>query len=333
MRYLTILFVLLLAACAAPAAQTPTTTSAPSATPTPLATSSPLPSATRAPTATRTSLPTATTTATAQPTTATAAAAATPAAATARYDDEILEAIRKSAAADTYRLVITLAGSGKFGDISFPNSSQPTSLFDMEGAFSGADYEFMLKGFLASMLGAGPDGLRIIRADGVSYAHGPLTFIGAPEAVWYRLSVAQAALANPPVSAATTLNQIISSNPDFSGFSLGSGVDQNGQRCQSYNGDRGATIALLQSLAQSGLPATSAPENTSEAKSAIVICPDGYLHRLSLNISGTNPGASPQPFSYVLDVQIDDFNTAIDIQAPPNPQDLPSSPIQPAPKP
>lgn len=284
-----------LAGCA-PQALLPTPTPAPSATPAP--TPTPAPSATPAP----------------------------------DVAALLRAAIDRSARADTYRLEVALAGSGALGGAELGEAE--TELLSLSGEFAGERYRFTLKGFLAGFIGADPQrGLEAAQVDGVRYVRGPIGFIGAPDPVWYRLSGAQAALASPPIDAASSLGLLRDSGADFSGFTP-DGEDRVGdQRCAVYLGDRAATIELARSLAESGLPAADTGQ-IAAAESRLTVCPDGYLHRIETAFSGEQPGvggAPPAPYSYRLSVQLGDFDAAIALDAPADAVDLPGSPIDPRP--
>jgi hypothetical protein len=202
----------------------------------------------------------------------------------------------------------------------------------MSGEFAGESYRFALKGFLASFLGADPQrGLEATQVDGVRYIRGPISFIGAPDAVWYRLTATQGALANPPIDVAGSLALLRDSGADFSGF-VPDGEDRIGdQRCAVYLGDREATAALLGSLATSGLPATDTTQ-IAEAESRLTVCPDGYLHRIETAFSGEQAGLAGEPakpYSYRLSVELSDFDAAIALDAPADAVALPGGPASP----
>lgn len=228
----------------------------------------------------------------------------------------------QTAAADIYSLALTLQGSGSVAG-STPDA--PAAILTMQGDFAGKDYRFTASGLLATFLGADPvRGLQATQVDGTSYLRGPISFIGAPEEAWYRLAPAQAALAAPPVSAKATLGLLTTSATMYAGFTAGPTEQRDGQRCQSYSGNKAATVVLLQSLAQSGLPAPSDPNQIDKAESSILVCPDGYVHALTMAFSGRNPGDTPTPFSYDLDVQLSAFDAALGITAPADARDLPA---------
>lgn len=287
---------LALAGCA-PQALVPTPTPAPTATPTPAPSPTPQPSPTPAPDV----------------------------AATLRAG------IDRSARADTYRMEVALTGSGALGGVQLGDAE--VEVLAMSGEFAGESYRFALRGFLASFLGADPQrGLEASQVDGVRYVRGPLAFMGAPDPVWYRLSVAQGALASPPITAATTLALLRDSGADFSGFTP-DGEDRVGdQRCAVYRGDRAATVALVTSLAQGGLP-TADPASVAEAETRLIVCPDGYLHRVEMSFSGAQPAeaasAAPEPYSYRLNAELSDFDAQIALDAPGDAVDLPAGPAAP----
>lgn len=308
-----ILFLILLAACAAPQAEVPSTTPVPPtatavpAPPTITATPAP-PTATPVPTATPTPAPSAT---------PTPGAAATPA------GGALGAALARTAGASSYRLDLSVTGQGAVQ--AAPAGGAPTTLIAMTGAFAGSDFEYRLTGSVAAMLAADPQaGLQAISAGGTSYIRGPVPLLGAIEDAWYILPPAQAAMVAPPVSATSTAGALARANPDFVGFVPGPEEQRGGQACRRYTGDRAATLGLLKSLGQAGLPVESDPARISEASSAIVVCADGYLYDLDLAYSGTTATEQPAPFTIDLRLRLSGFDETITITAPQGARPLPS---------
>lgn len=285
---------LVLAACGPPAALVPTATPAPTATatPRPTATPTPAPTATAAPTA-------------------------------AAGDDAIGAALRQTARADSYTISLTVAGKGAV--MGGPGGAGQADLASLSGAFDGDDYEYALTGAAATLLTGAPDvALRVVRSGGVSYLRGPVPLLGAAEDAWYRLSPEQATLAVPPVSAASTAGALAGTSPDFSAFTPAAEELRAGQGCRRYTGGREGALALLQSLAQSGLPVDGDPARVQAAEAAVVVCEDGYLHDLDLSFAGTSAGERPAPYSYDLRLRLADFGAGDPIVAPEGAREIPA---------
>ncbi len=294
-RFISVIVALFLIGCATPPSPTPTPP--PTATPTPPPTPTPLPTPTPSPTPQ-----------------AVPAGRAIPA------------AIQQTANLSTYRMQLTLRGSGLIGG--FNLGATVTDLLALDGQFAGNDVAFTLRGFLAAFLGADVTrGLQAITVNGVSYARGPLTFLGVNDDNWYRLSAEQSVLATPPAQVNTTLLAVSQAGADFSRFTIGATDTRDGARCQEYRGDREATTALFASLDAVGLP-TRLPDSTiTDAQAQIWVCEDGYLRQLTINFAGTatDPQGQSLPFSFALDVQVSDINGEIRITPPPDARDLPTS--------
>lgn len=290
------LMTILLAGCTTPMPPTPTPPPTATATPTPIPT----------PTATPTPVPT-----------------PTPAAEPA--GTAIPAAIRQTANIETYRMQLSLRGSGLVGGFNLGNTT--TDLLSLDGQFAGADVSFTLRGFLAAFLGADVTrGLQAMTVGGVSYVRGPLTFLGAPDDVWYRLTPDQSVIATPPTQVDTTLSAVNRAGADFSRFTIGTTAERDGVQCQEYVGDREATTALFASLGAIGLP-TQLPDSTvTDAAAQIWVCEDGYLRQLTVTFSGTVTDAQgqAQPFSFALDVQLRDINEDIRLTPPADARDLPT---------
>ncbi|MCX7859128.1 MAG: hypothetical protein N2385_03490 [Chloroflexus sp.] len=202
-----------------------------------------------------------------------------------------------------------------------------TDLLALDAQFAGADVSFTLRGFLAAFLGADVTrGLQAMTVKGVSYVRGPLTFLGAPDDVWYRLAPEQSAIATSPAQVDTTLNAVSRAGADFSRFTAGATAERDGVRCQEYRGDREATTALFASLGAIGLP-TQLPESTiTDAAAQVWVCEDGYLRQLTITFNGTatDPQGQAQPFSFALDVLLSEINGNIRLTPPTDFRDLPA---------
>jgi hypothetical protein len=110
---------------------------------------------------------------------------------------------------------------------------------------------------------------------------------------------------------------------DLSGFVRGPAGQRDGVACQSYVGDRAATLALAASVGQSAGGAFS-PDEIDQASTQLWVCQDGYIHEVAVSFSGTTVaagGSAPQPFSVNLTVLAFDFGAPISIAAPPNAQE------------
>lgn len=300
----TIILTAALAACAGPPeAVVPTATPPPTATPQPTATPSPAPTAT-------------------PPPTATPAPSATSVGAQTGASGPLADALRRTAALDTYSATISVAGGG------FPGAPAGAlgTLLRLDGRFAGAEHEFTASGLLTSVLGADPvTGLTAARADGASYVRGPVPLLGIADQSWYRLPPERAALAQPPVSLALLRGVLDPATFDSSGLTAGAPEQREGQSCTPYTGDTAVTAAVLRSLYAGGLPQVVAPEQVREGEATVVICDDGYVHQLTLSLAGVFPGDTAAPFSLELDARLDNPGGPIEIAAPPAAKDLPAS--------
>jgi hypothetical protein len=306
LRLVLLLLLLLTAACSAPEAQrpTPTPTVPPTATPSP----TPSPSATPLPSATPPPSPT-----------------PLPAEDVARI---VREALEQTAALDAYRFSLNLSGAGAVGSINLGDPDVEVALFALDGAVSDADYQFTMTGILAIFLGANTQGgLQAIVVDGQSYLYGPIAFVDGTEAAWYRLTPDRAGLAILPVDIDATLDLVLQSEADFSGFVVGDADPRDDMRCRAFVGDDEATIALLRSLARGGLPFEIDAAFIDQAESTLVICEDGYVHELSLTYGGLNPDADQNPYRYDLRVTLSDLGGSVLIEVPADARELPTVPL------
>jgi hypothetical protein len=229
--------------------------------------------------------------------------------------------------ARSYRAEASIRGNGNVGAVNLGSPQAPAEIMALEGAFSGADYTFTLRGFVTVLYGvSSAQGLRAARVADQPYLHGPVPVIGAVQDAWYRLPQARAVLATPPLYPAGLLALVAQSGVDPAGFNPAGQEQLDGQGCQRFTGDRVAGLAILKSLSDSGLPVDSAPAHIDRVASDLWVCPDGYLHQVRLSFAGMTPGEKPLPFDFTMTMHLSAFGADVGVSAPEQALDLAASP-------
>lgn len=300
---------LLLAACGP-------ITQAPTPIPVPTATLPPTPTAT--PTATPTPVPTATPV----PPVSAPTSGVPGASATADY---LLSGVQRASTASSYRVEVSMSGSGSMGAVSLGSPQTPAQVMGMKGDFADADYRFTLTGFITALYGSNSaKGIHVVHVAGQDYIHGPVAMIGALQDAWYRLPKAHAALASPPLYPAGLLALVAQSGVSPAGFSPTAQEQVDSLTCQRFSGDRAASLAILKSLGDSGLPVDTTPAHIDRIASDLWVCADGYLHQVRLVFAGTTPMEKPLPFDFTIAMHMYDFAADVGIAAPATARDLPA---------
>lgn len=278
------LLALMLAACG-PAATAPTATlPPPTATPLP-PTATPVPA-----------------TATAQPVTAT--------------QGDLAAALEKSKELKKYRVTLDITGKGALGQ-AIPNASpdQEVALIQMSGEFDNNNSRFVLKGFLATFLGADQaKGIEFISFDGQSYVRGPIQLLGATEDKWYVVPQEQSSVTRPPLEANQVFDALSGSEGDFSGFTP-SGTEQlDGSTCTVYTADKEATTKAIEGLGATQLGAGEA--NIEAAEMKFWACEDGYIRQIQATFSGSEKSEPDQKVNLAMLMRISDINGNFTVTAP-----------------
>jgi hypothetical protein len=197
----------------------------------------------------------------------------------------------------------------------------------MKSAFAGADYRFVLTGFVTALYGgSSANGIQVTRVAGQDYMHGPVLVIGATQDAWYRLPKSRATLATPPLYPAGLLALVSQSGVSATGFSPVGQEQVDGLSCQHFSGDRASSLAILKSLGESGLPIDTVPEHIDRISSDLWVCADGYLHQVRLAFAGATPGEKPLPFDFTITMHMYDFGADVGIAAPATVLDLAGAP-------
>lgn len=275
--------------------------------PTPAPTATATPTATPAPTATATAIP------------ASPAATSEPAAGDGS-GPLIAAAMDRTRAAGSYRLALTMRGTGPAG-VGSGAAGGPVPMIDARGEVAGDASRVTLAGVFGALLGADPAaGLEMISAGGASYVRGPAPLLGALEDAWYVLPPDGSSPASS-VRPTELVGGVLDAQYDLSGFRAAGETSLDGQACRVYAGDRAATIRAFEQVGQGGLPGPRSFSEVRQAEMTFTVCEDGFVHQLTVDVAGLQPGQSEES-GYQLDVRLSGFDEPISVAAPADAREL-----------
>jgi hypothetical protein len=293
---LTLLTVLAAAAACGGAPAAPAPTTAPVA---PAATSETIP-ATTAP----------------QPTTA---PAATQASGSSAAPGSFAEALANAKAAQTYRVELELKASGQFAALAGDQGAgdQELVLISLNGAVDEQNSDLTLSGAFASLITGflgfdDPDGVQLLTVGDHSFIRG--TLANSTEEKWYDLGESQDVQA--PLTPGSLLDSLEQANLNVADFQQTGTETLDNQQCTVYEGDREAVIAAFGSVgANQGEPLD--PSTVDDASMEFYICPDGYLHQMTMSLTAHEPETPDQKGTFALNLHIYDIDSSdINIVAP-----------------
>jgi tetratricopeptide (TPR) repeat protein len=241
----------------------------------------------------------------------------------------IRDALTKTRALKTYRVEFSLS------DFDVPTDETPLQELrhaNFNAAFDGSDVQYTFRGPLLMPIGLDRyDELEIIAIGDDTFAHGPLSLIGATEKEWYELGTQPPAALRPPLDAGTILDALVSL-VDLSAFA-GAGQEAiDGQNCATYRADQVAALLALNGFGvRISDPVKSAAQRSEEidfqqVEFTLWICDDGYLHQLKIDLAGAPKAEPAHGFMSGAEVRFFDLNGPITITAPADARPLAAAP-------
>jgi hypothetical protein len=231
-------------------------------------------------------------------------------------DDPLREAILKTSAAESYRIEMSMTGSGQpFAALSGGDADTEVTLMAITGEYSRQHAAFTMSGLTTALLGGGQGDVQVITAEGKTYIRGPALLLGALEERWYILPDEQAGLARAPIDTLQFLRRFADANAGEFRFEREGSQEFDGRPCDVYTADAPATREALASFGANVLPgAGSLSMQAGEFR--IWACDDGYVHRLQMSFDLGSTDDENKVIVFKADVRLGDHGAALTIVAP-----------------
>ncbi len=225
----------------------------------------------------------------------------------------------KVSKARTLRFEMDLGATGYVARLSgLPGYKEGLSLIYLGADLSGNDNHMVMKGYIMTTLNMDPNkGLEILTVGDKSYVKGPQPMLGAFEDKWYYgpRSTMGATFDSPDLYRGQNL--------DWAGFDKVGTETLDGKKCDVYQGGRDATFRFFDELSGTSLSAEDSFAQITRAETRIWLCPDGYLHQISIVLEGNPYTGSSQKGGITMRMHFYDMDKVITLAPPAKSEALP----------
>lgn len=243
---------------------------------------------------------------------------------------QVIKAFERTRGLNVYHVQMDVVVQDPTGSLPGAAPDEPFTVLSMEGRTNQDIQQFVLKGFILSLIGGNPErGIELITVGNKVYLRGPFPYLGAREDRWYV----------SPRPKNSTLTD--SANPqnvfaDFGTDTLPTmrvvkAESLDGKQCTVYHGDERQAVTWFANLDPKGNLASALGRGNSQIEKGILsvtVCEDGYIHAMDLGLV-FRVDRSTQSGSLNLQVRLNDMNIIVPIQEPqdaiPLPKPLPST--------
>lgn len=256
----------------------------------------------------------------------------------------LTNAIDKVKNATSYRVNLTITGSGSFAaqtgapdqtpvaSVTPTTSDKPITLVSMQGEVNGKDAHYVLQGELIAFLGIdATKSFEVISSDGDAYVKGPVPLLGATEDKWYKAPPNAAQIAQPPLTPGSFLESFGETGISPADFKSAGNESLDGQSCEVFAGDKTAVINAFSKLGGATGATQEDLDSIDNAVFEFWVCNDGYLHQVQMVIEGHDKNKPDQKGSFQILMKIMDFGSSVTIVPPADSLPL-QIPQQPAPE-
>jgi len=243
---------------------------------------------------------------------------------------QVIKAFERTRGLNVYHAQMEVVAQDPTGSLQGAAPGEPFAMLSMEGRTNKDIQQFVLKGFILSLIGGDPErGIEFITVGDKVYLRGPFAYLGATQDRWY-------VSPRPKDSSLTD-----SANPqnvfaDFGTAALPTmrvarAETLDGKNCSVYHGDERQSINYFVNLDPKGNLASALGRGNRQIEKGILsvtVCEDGYIHAMDLGLVFRVDG-SIQTGSLNLQLRLNDMNIIVPIQEPqdaiPLPKPLPST--------
>jgi hypothetical protein len=197
-------------------------------------------------------------------------------------------------------------------------SDEPVTVFEMEQSYSGTNTRTVIRNREVGSDKTTEIEMRVI--DGKTYMKGMMGAEGAEAEQWLVLPGDQsAAQQSAPVDAQQAIDSLTTNPEEAAGYAKTGMESMDGQNCDVYSTQKSnlATMGLMSAYSQQF-------EKVDKAEIRIVMCPDGQMHQMKIEIAGASKKSPGTPASFVFETRMFDFGKNIAIEVPENIMEMPT---------
>jgi hypothetical protein len=191
-------------------------------------------------------------------------------------------------------------------------------LMTYEGAHVGENAQITYGGAMLAALGEGLTQVEYISVDGKVYLRGPFPSMGVNDDGWYELSPSRAEDLKAPGTPFEFVQQMADDDKLATDLEKSGSVSIGAQTCDVLS------IPREKILADESSAYIKDFSSVSEAEMSIVVCPDGYMHKMTVSFVGKQKNDPTQDAGLKINVTMSDFDKVADIRAPKDAKSLDS---------
>lgn len=228
-------------------------------------------------------------------------------------------ALERTSQVSAYRMTVSVRAAGTVAGAS---GVREETLIDYSGEYNGADFAFVLRSPELVRQGIDPTaGITAVRANGVTYAIGPLPIHGVTEPVWYTIGSDAPSFLLPPYRLEDLMRRSGNALP-LAEMARGRTETIDGRRCTAYQAGADAAPAALGALGRPLVPprATNANApldlNIQRGVVQLWLCDDGLVRRIQAVAAGNVRQQPSSVFSASVRVDVSNLNGRVTIAAP-----------------
>lgn len=228
-------------------------------------------------------------------------------------------ALERTSQASSYQMTVLIRAAGA---VAGARAAREETLIDYTGEYNGANFAFVLRSPELVRQGIDPTaGITAVRANGITYALGPLPIHGVTESVWYTIGSDAPSFLSPPYRLDDLLRRSGNAFP-LAEMTRGRTETIDRRWCTAYQAGAEAAPAALGSLGRPLIPPRAPNANTPldlNIQRGVVqlwLCDDGLIRRVQVTAAGNVRQQPSNVFSASVRIDVSNLNGRLTIEAP-----------------
>lgn len=228
-------------------------------------------------------------------------------------------ALERTSQVSAYRMKVLVRAAGTVAGAS---SAREETLIDYTGDYNREDFTFVLRSPELVRQGIDPTaGITTVRANGVTYAIGPLPIHGVTEPVWYTIGSDAPSFLLPPYRLEDLMRRSGDALP-LAEMTRGRTETIDGRRCTAYLAGADVAPAALGALGRPLVPPRATNANTPldlNVQRGVVqlwLCDDGMVRRIQVTAAGNVRQQPSNVFFASVRIDVSNLNGRVTIAAP-----------------
>lgn len=235
-------------------------------------------------------------------------------------------ALERTSNVSVYQMNISVRASGT---VAGARGAREEILLDYSGEYNRENVAFVMRSPELLRQGIDSDtGIVAVRADGLTYAKGPLPVHGANEPVWYTIGSDAPSFLLPPYRLDELLRRLGRALP-LTEMARGRNETIDRRTCTVYQAGANVALTALAALGRPLIPPRAANADASldlAIQRGVVqfwLCSDNMIRRIQVMVTGNVRQQPSNAFSTIFRIDVSNINGRITITAPAQTRTLP----------